>query len=381
MAQNKSVLFVTMNSITGRGGDTMATNDILSTFINDDRVSTAAVIPDPQGPLPFNIDNSRVYRFRPLSKKSPAAYFRYSFSPIKTVRRALDEYDPDIVVIRDYPLGVFPSLLSVLDGTPYILLARGTYDDLKYSRILKQSYKINARFAREVYTASQEIKQDTDRIRKKNQSKAKLVPNGINPEKFVPKSKSEMREKLDLDFDETDFVVGFVGSMGPRHSLDTLIKALEQVDDLPVRLLLVGDGPELANHKELVQQKDLSDKVEFTGFVPHDTVDRYISACDITYGVTQQDSATPIKCFEYLACERPLIVRDIPEMKFVSEENVGVQVTGIQEDNIAKAIRQLYNMDDQTRIQMGKVGRKYVLENHTWNIFVDEVVKDLMKPR
>lgn len=358
----------------------MATNDILSTFIDDDRVSTAAVIPDPQGPLPFNLDNSRIYRFRPLSKRSPAAYLRYSFSPIKAVRRALDEYKPDVVVIRDYPLGIFPSLLSVLDGTPYILLARGTYNNLKYSYILNQAYKINARFAKEVYTASQEIKQDIDRVRKKSQPKAKLVPNGINPEKFVPKSKSEMRERLNLGFDEKDFVVGFVGSIGPRHSLDTLIKALEQVDDLPVHLLLVGDGPEVENHKELVQQKNLSDKVEFTGFVPHDTVDMYISACDITYGVTQQDSATPIKCFEYLACERPLIVRDIPEMKFVTEENLGVEVTEIREENIAKAIRQLYNTDDQTRIQMGKAGRKYVLENHTWNIFVDEVIKDLMKP-
>ena len=301
MTQHNSILFVTMNSIAGQGGDSMATKEILSTFVDDDRVSTAAVVPDPQGSLPLDLDESRIYCFEPLSKNSTTAYLRYAFSPIKSVRRALQEYEPDVVVIRMYPLGIIPPLLSVLSSTPYILLSRGTsYKSLRYARVLRQLYKVNARLAAEVYSASYEIKQDTDRARTKSQPESKLVPNGINPDEFEPKSRSQMRDMLDLDFDDDDFVVGFVGSMGPRHTLDTLIRSLDKIDDLPVKLLLVGDGPELDSHKRLVKENNLSGRVTFTGFVPHAEVDKYISACDITYGVTQQDSATPIKCFEYL---------------------------------------------------------------------------------
>ena len=366
-----------MHSIAGQGGDSMATKEILSTFVDDGRVSTAAVVPDPHGPLPFDLDESQIYCFEPLSKKSATAYLRYAFSPIKAVRRALQEYEPDVVVIRMHPLGTIPPLLSVLNGTPYILLSRGTsYKSLRYARVLRQLYKVNARLAAEVYSASYEIKQDTDRARTKSQPESKLVPNGINPDKFEPKSKLQMRDMLDLGFDD-DFVVGFVGSMGPRHTLDTLIRSLDKIDDLPVKLLLVGDGPELDSHKRLVKENNLSGRVTFTGFVPHAEVDKYISACDITYGVTQQDSATPIKCFEYLACERPLIVRDIPEMEFVAEKNVGTLVSEIQEDNIADAIRRLYDVGEQKRNEMGERGREYVLKNHTWNAFVDEVVEYL----
>jgi glycosyltransferase involved in cell wall biosynthesis len=93
--------------------------------------------------------------------------------------------------------------------------------------------------------------------------------------------------------------------------------------------------------------------------------------------VTEQESATPIKCFEYLACERPLIVRDIPELSFVAEEEVGVQVGEIDERAIADAVEYLYGLEEGERKAMGKRGREYVLKNHTWDRLVDMVLEDV----
>jgi glycosyltransferase involved in cell wall biosynthesis len=237
---------------------------------------------------------------------------------------------------------------------------------------------MNVRRADEVYTASQEIKQDTDEMRKSRQTEAEVFPNGINPELFEPMSKTEARKRLELGLRDEDFVVGFVGSMGPRHTVDRLIKSVQHInDEIPIKLLLMGGGPKLEDYRKLAEESGLSDKAVFTGFIPHESVSEYVSACDITYGVTEQESATPIKCFEYLACERPLIARDIPELSFVAEEDVGVQIEEIDEGAIADAVEYLYGLEEGERKAMGESGRKYVIENHTWDRLVDMVLEDL----
>jgi len=374
------VLFVAMNDISGKGGDSMATKDMLSAFIEDPRVSTTAVLPEPQGEIPGSVKTTETKYIPSLSDKSAKDYAKYSLLSFPVIRKAIKQHDPDIVVARMHAVLIAPAIFTSLYGKPYILLSRGTaYKSLRFSSVLKRIYKMNVRRADEVYTASQEIKHDTDEMRKNGQTEAKVFPNGINPELFEPMPKTEVRERLELGLRDEDFVVGFVGSMGPRHTVDRLIKSMQHIDEgIPVKLLLVGDGPKLEEYEKLAEENGLSDRTAFPGFVPHEHVSEYISAFDITYGVTEQESATPIKCFEYLACERPVIVRDIPELGFVSDEEVGVQVDEINEEDIADAIERLYGIGEDNRKEMGKKGRAYVLKNHTWDRLVDTVLEDVI---
>ena len=380
MTEKISVLFIALEDISGKGGNSVATKDMLSAFVEDSRVLTASVLPEPQGDLPVSTEGLDISTIPPLSKKSVRGYIGYSLRSFPTVRKAIKKHDPDVVVARMHHVLIAPALLSSVYGKPYVLLARGTsYKNLSYSFVLRRIFGMNVRLADQVYTASQEIKQDADNVRKRGQPEAKVFPNCIDPELFEPLPKREMRERLEPGLEPDDFVVGFVGSMGPRHTVDRLIESMQYVDDeIPLKLLLVGDGPRLDEYKQLAEEKGLSDKIAFTGFVPHQEVHEYISACDAAYGVTEQDSATPIKCFEYLACERPVIVRDIPELGFVAEENVGVQVNEIDESKIADAIEKLYEIGEEGRDSMGERGREYVLENHTWDRLVDVVLRDVI---
>lgn len=379
MTEKVSVLFVSMDDISGKGGNSVATKDMLSAFVEDPRVSMAAVLPEPQGKLPDDMSNIDIEYIPALSNKSMKSYAKYSILSFPMVRRTLKKYDPDIIVARMHPVLIAPAVLASRYGKPYVLLSRGTsYKNLRFSSVLKRIYKVNVRRADEVYTASQEIKRDTDRMRKEGQTEAKVFPNGINPDLFEPLRKKEARESLELGLRDEDFVVGFVGSMGPRHTVDRLIESVQYVnDEISVKLLLLGDGPKLEDYKKLAKESGLADKAVFTGFVPHEQVHEYISACDVTYGVTEQESATPIKCFEYLACERPVIVRNIPELGFVVKEEVGVQVDEIDGKAIGDAIERLYELGENKRKDMGERGREYVLENHTWDRLVDIVLEDL----
>lgn len=373
-----SVLFVAMNDISGKGGDSMATKDMLNAFVEDPRVSTRAVLPEPKGEMPLDMEALDVTYMPPLSGNSTVDYLRYSLGSFRPVREAMKKKKPDVVVTRMHHVILAPAFFCLFYGIPYVFLSRGTaYKSLRYSFILKRIFKFNLWIADEVYTASQEIKQDVDRMRRSKQSEAKVFPNGIDPEIFDPQPRPEAADSLGLDIEDQEFVVGFVGSMGPRHTVDVLIRSLAFLEDLSVKLLLIGDGPELEEYKKLTEELDVDDRVIFTGFVPHEEIDSYISAFDVGYGVTEQESATPIKCFEYLACERPVLAREIPDLGFISEKNLGLQVEDVDDQTVAGAIREFYGMTEERRLEMGERGRAYVLENHTWDALVDQVLGDL----
>jgi len=164
--------------------------------------------------------------------------------------------------------------------------------------------------------------------------------------------------------------------MEPYHAIEELLRAVDQmhVDDL--ELLIVGDGPELERFQSLATDLGISDRVHFPGFVPHSHVYRCVSACDVMYGVSHQGSATPIKCFEYLACERPILVHKVADLDFVSELDIGRQVQSVVPDDIAAGVDELAALSDSEREEMGARGREYVIQNHTWRGFVDYIVSD-----
>ena len=86
---------------------------------------------------------------------------------------------------------------------------------------------------------------------------------------------AELRERLGLNGSR---VLGFIGSFyayeGLPLLLDALPKMLNQTAD--IRILLVGGGPQEDLLKEKVKGNDqISDKVIFTGRVPHQEVQRY----------------------------------------------------------------------------------------------------------
>jgi glycosyltransferase involved in cell wall biosynthesis len=101
----------------------------------------------------------------------------------------------------------------------------------------------------------------------------------------------------------------------------------------------------------------------------------FINACDILYGVVGSDSpSNPIKCYEYFAGERPLITSQAPELSFVSEYDLGYVLNSVTPENIAKAIRDFHCKGEDSRTVMGKRGRKYIVNNHTWEAVAENII-------
>lgn len=378
-----NVLFVTKSDLSGRSGNNIITGNIVSAFAERDDVRISVISPRPAEEYPDGLtDNiSDLIHLDPRPPDlSVLDRVRSSVDTFRTLRRAIRTIDPDIVTARMTPDFISPPFLADHYGIPYALLSRGVaYKRLRFSPVLRRIYRYNVRIAREVYVASEEIKRDTDRLRRPDQSESVLLSNAVDPEDFQPYPMREARDSIGLNGD-VGFLVGFVGSMKPYHRIDALIRSLQYLDSsIDVQLLLVGEGPELNHYKEVAEEQGVSDRVHFPGFVAHSNVDRYLSACDTLYAVRSQESGTPVKVFEYLACERPVIVRDMEELSFVDKLGVGRTVQKPEPKRIAEAIDELYRAGRDQRQEMGERGRDYVERERTWDAFVQRILDDFFE--
>jgi glycosyltransferase involved in cell wall biosynthesis len=87
-----------------------------------------------------------------------------------------------------------------------------------------------------------------------------VIHNGLRPEEFEP---------LEPADDAADFV--FVGELRELKGVRVLLEALARVrrtDARPARLLMVGDGPDAAGFRALVEDLGLSGQVEMPGAQP-----------------------------------------------------------------------------------------------------------------
>ena len=106
-----------------------------------------------------------------------------------------------------------------------------------------------------------------------------VIYNGIAPLEVTEKKRSILKDELGIRAEET--VIGTVARLDAVKNQALMLKATRALldQDFPVRLLLVGDGPERDNLEKLAAELNLGESVIFTGFQsePAD----YLSLMDI----------------------------------------------------------------------------------------------------
>jgi glycosyltransferase involved in cell wall biosynthesis len=123
--------------------------------------------------------------------------------------------------------------------------------------------------------------------------------------------KEQARERFHLP--PSAFVVGYAGSfetMGLSKGVDQIIQAVETLhaEDRSIIALLAGGSSSASN-----------DAVRHVGKIPHDDVSMVLAACDVlvypapnTHHPYFMRYTSPLKIFEYMAANRPIISADLP---------------------------------------------------------------------
>ena len=132
-----------------------------------------------------------------------------------------------------------PFVLEVRDLWPRVLVDMGQLSEtsLVYRMLTRLEMFLYAR-ARRIVVMAEGARTDLVR-RGVPAEKIAYIPNGADPEDFVPSASREiLREKYGFD----KFTAIYTGAHGPANGLDLLLDAAHEVRDLPLDIVLVGGG-------------------------------------------------------------------------------------------------------------------------------------------
>lgn len=136
-----------------------------------------------------------------------------------------------------------------------------------------------------------------------SREKVLVIPNGIDGERFIPRSKAEARSRLKLPQDRPIGI--FVGHLIPRKGVDIAIAAMKKFPQAGLVLLGAGVVPTDAGN------------IVHAGPVEHSEVSWWLSAADVFLFPTEAEGC-PNALLEAAACGVPIVASDIPEIRELS---------------------------------------------------------------
>ncbi|WP_316770175.1 glycosyltransferase family 4 protein [Streptomyces sasae] len=199
-----------------------------------------------------------------------------------------------------------------------------------------------------------------------------IVPNAVDDTFLAPPPDgAELRTRLGIAAD--DYVVGTVSSLTPHEGIGTLLHAGAELRrrGVPLRLLIVGEGPERAALQALAGRLGLDDGTAlFTGRVPHRQVRSYHAVLDV-FAVPRTDErvcrlVTPLKPVEAMASGLPVAASDLTALReLVQPEVNGHLITPECPQAWAEALEVLL-YSRKRRHEWGASARALVARDRTW---------------
>ena len=222
--------------------------------------------------------------------------------------------------------------------------------------------------------------QNSTRVLVANQNTQDLVNSFYN----VPMDKmSIISNGVDLSRYHSDNThskkIIFSGAMYAHRGIDMLLNAvpniIKQVPD--TKVILLGSGSEFESLKEISQQKNISENVDFKGWVDREEIHEYLSQAQIGIGPLRltdvTNNALPIKVLEYMASSLPLIAmkNTLPSDVLVDGKN-GYFIEN--EDELASKIIFLLK-NSKTCTEMGQKSKDMV-SKFDWSHVAEAIVKE-----
>ena len=168
------------------------------------------------------------------------------------------------------------------------------------------------------------------------EGKIRVIPNGVDIERFRPMDRREARVQLSLPLEGRRIV--FVGNLDPVKGLPVLLRAMAALPE-DVSLSLVGDGAQRAALDAFIKRLGLTGRATLVGRVPHAAIPSWMNAADL-FCLPSVSEGCPNVVIEALACGRPVVasrVGGIPEL--LQDARCGLLVTPNDPAALADSLR------------------------------------------
>jgi glycosyltransferase involved in cell wall biosynthesis len=186
-------------------------------------------------------------------------------------------------------------------------------------------------------------------------TKLRVIANGVDVGRYTPNAaaRNELRRAFGIPAEA--WVVGTVGRLAPEKDHELLVRAVEPLLGDRFWLVIVGDGPQAGELRDLVERMPAGRFVRLTG--GRDDVERLLSAFDV-FALSSSTEGLPMVVPEAMAAALPIVstaVGGVPDV--VEEGRTGHLVRPNDEHELRNALRSLCEDTDHARV-MGEYARE-----------------------
>ncbi len=268
-----------------------------------------------------------------------------------------------------------PMIFEVRDLWPQILIEMSNMKPESFIyKILKKMELFLYRYSDLVVVLS---KGCINYVSKNGAIKVEYLPNSANTDLFDYSILPSEEVKFSS---ERPFRIIYTGAHGIANDLENVIKAAFFLNDLPIKIILVGDGPQKDNLKKLASKLE---NIDFKDPISKKDVPELLSSADailisladielFEYGVS------PNKLFDAYAVGRPVIttIKGIVNEE-VEKFNLGVTSPPSDPKKLSKAIKKLYKKDRSERINISincrKMADKFYSKDLIFTKYLDKI--------
>lgn len=293
-----------------------------------------------------------------------------SIYPIKAIKM-IKSWDLDVIHSQsEFAIGTFSRIFAKQFGIPIVHTYHTMYED--YVHYITKGYFDGASKKIVEYLTKFYCDKTIDELivptkktydlfkeKYKYERNVHIIPTGIEIDRFYKEKISLSKinnKKTELGITKDDIVILFVGRIASEKSIDFLINnhSFLLKKNKNIKLLIVGDGPDLEEYKKLAKKQKIDDKVIFTGKVPWEDIPIYYALSDI-FATASHTETQGLTVVEAMAASLPVIALDDESFR----NTVIDELTGYLFTNKKEYINRMSELilDKQKRIKMGNQGR------------------------
>jgi glycosyltransferase involved in cell wall biosynthesis len=184
------------------------------------------------------------------------------------------------------------------------------------------------------------------------------TPNGFDPSRR-PVARAAVPRR-------DEFVVMWAGGFAPAHALEVVLEAarlLSRAGESSVRIILIGDGPDMPKVRAFVAEHRLSN-VELPGLMSKPDLYAHLASADCLvvtgrslpvyrYGIAYN------KIPDYMLSGRPIIFAVEAANDPVAEAGAGISIPGEDPEALMSAILEMRDLPRGAREEMGRRGADF----------------------
>lgn len=206
--------------------------------------------------------------------------------------------------------------------------------------------------------------------RKISKDKITVIENtpDLNP---CPDGMSEDRSKLrkSIGVDPEEILIGYIGRLSPEKGVLHLLESIILLKDSQksIKLVVIGDGAQLTELKEMVVCNNLASIVIFTGF--QENINEWLTAIDI-FALPSLTEGTPMVILEAMAHGVPCVATSVGGIPQVIDSEIdGLLVSPGKPVELCHAMYSLLE-DPSKRNRLSENARNKILNKYsveTWS--------------